>query len=328
MATDSWSSVLWEVETEGEVPIWHKHNVPYISNANSLQNLDIWIPTGGKNVQEVPDSSTFPTSKGLWVIYIHGGAWRDPLVTSASFVPTIKELAAKHSTIFSNVAGFASINYSLSPRSIGSGVASEEGRDFEPSRTAKHPDHIIDVLTGISYLQSKAGFGSNYVLVGHSCGATLAFQVAMSHSKWGQRATEVQVVKPKAVIGLNGLYDMPNLISNPGDRHVHLKPVYESFTRLAFGDDEKLWCTMSPVSVSDWKAEWEEGTNVYLVQSHEDSLVPYRQTQDMQKGLLESKGDELVITELDAAGDHNELWENGDRLAEIVVEVVMDLINR
>lgn len=61
------------------------------------------------------------------------------------------------------------------------------------------------------------------------------------------------------------------------------------------------------------------------MQSHEDSVVPYRQTQDMRKRLLESKAEGLVITELDAAGDHNDLWQKGERLAEIVVEVVNKL---
>lgn len=60
-------------------------------------------------------------------------------------------------------------------------------------------------------------------------------------------------------MGLNGLYDMPTLIADPGERHAAFKPTYESFTRLAFGDDEKddenAWSEISPVSVSDWKSE-------------------------------------------------------------------------
>jgi acetyl esterase/lipase len=319
MAANSWSSVPWEVQTEGDVSIWHKHNVPYTTGANALQNLDVWIPAVGD--KSTPDSSTLPVPKGLWVIYIHGGAWRDPLVTSSSFAPTVKELASKHPTVFSNVVGIASLNYTLTPRPADAGTPEAD----DPSRKGKHPDHIVDVLTGLSYLQSKAGFENNYVLLGHSCGATLAFQVAMSHSKWGSSATALKVAKPRIVVGLNGLYDMPKLISDPGDKHTHLKPVYESFTRQAFGDDEKVWTQISPTSVSDWKVEWVEGSKAILVQSHEDSLVPYRQLEEMRKALSESKAEGLELTKLEAGGDHNELWQNGDRLAEIVVEVVKGL---
>ena len=76
MAADAWSSVPWKVETEGGFSIWHKSKIPYIANANALQSLDVWIPATDKTV---PESSDLPASKGLWVIYIHGGAWRDPL---------------------------------------------------------------------------------------------------------------------------------------------------------------------------------------------------------------------------------------------------------
>jgi acetyl esterase/lipase len=325
MADDTWSAVPWEVETEGSVSVWHKNKVAYTPNANQLQNLDIWIPASS---DDSPLPCALPTNQGLWVIYIHGGAWRDPLVTSSSFAPTIVELKAKHPSIFSSIAGIASINYSLSPfpqHPTDPAPPKEAGMPLNASRQAMHPDHIVDVLKGLAYLQSKAGFGSNYILLGHSCGATLAFQVAMSHSNWGASAMDLQVAKPKVIIGLNGLYDMPKLIREPGEKHLHLKAAYEGFTRLAFGDDEKVWGAMSPISVGHWKNEWVEGEKVVFVQSHEDTLVPYWQTKDMQEKFISSKSEALVVEELGANGDHNELWSKGERLAEIVVEVVNSL---
>lgn len=328
MATDAWASVPWENESDGEVSLWHKHKVPYTPNANALQNIDVWIPTAGEVAQEVPKDSELPVQGGLWVIYIHGGAWRDPLVTSSSFAPTVKELASKHYSIFSKIAGIVSINYSLSPHPHHPSDPTppkDPNQPLDPSRQAKHPDHIVDVLTALSYLQSKAGFGNNYVLLGHSCGATLAFQVAMSHSKWGSKAVALGVSKPKVIIGLNGLYDMPTLIREPGEKHAAMKGPYEAFTRLAFGDDEKVWQSMCPISVGDWKAEWEEASKAFLVQSKEDSLVPYWQLVDMQEKFVESKAKAVEVKELEASGDHNELWQKGDRLAEIVVDVVKSL---
>ncbi len=45
----------------------------------------------------------------------------------------------------------------------------------------------------------------------------------------------------------------------------------------------------------------------------------------MKKLISVSKADSLEVVELDATGDHDGLWEKGDRLAEIGVEVVTSL---
>jgi acetyl esterase/lipase len=304
--------------------------VPYTNNANKLQNLDVWIPA--QDGSSIPTPSTRPKNgKGVWVIFIHGGAWRDPLVSSSSFSPTVTALGSTHdSSIFSlasepdsspRIAGIASLNYSLTRK-----IEDDE----EPSHQAKHPDHILDVLKALSYLQALAGFGSNYVLLGHSCGATLSLQVIMQRSRWitsqsSENAELRDIAKPIAVIGLNGLYDMPALVHSPGPDHTHLQSLYEIFIRKAFGDDEEGWKAISPVTVEDWKNEWKEGVKIVLAQSKEDTLVSYEQLERMRRSLLASKSEGLELGELTAGGDHNDLWEKGDRLAEIVVEVVKSL---
>lgn len=187
---------------------------------------------------------------------------------------------------------------------------------------AKHPDHIRDILMALRYLQREIGFGNHYILLGHSCGATLAFQVAMERSKWHFCGSIPSVEKPRTIVGLNGLYDIPGLIDHPGEKHDHLIPVYRAFTKLAFGDDLDDWQIISPISVRDWCKEWTEGTRVVLVQSHGDSLVPYEQTKTMLRALSRSKSIELTVTEMGASGDHNDIWANGERLAEIISEIV------
>jgi len=311
MTSDAWASIPWEKisskESSSALEIWHKHEVPYTPDANSLQNLEVWIPLAAGS--DTPAPSAVPKRDGVWAIFIHGGAWRDARVTSSAFAPTISHLELNHASAINSFGGFASLNYSLSSHEL-----------VEAGRHAKHPDHIIDVLTGLEFLQKKFGFGSNYILLGHSCGATLAFQAAMDHQKWSSSAPPVQ--KPKVIVGLNGLYDLPNLIKNSGEKHKHLVPVYEDFTRMAFGDDEKVWHDISPIAVSDWTSEWTEGTKAYIVQSKADSLVPYNQLEGIQQNLQASKGPGLEVIELEAGGDHNDLWEKGDRLAEIVTEVM------
>jgi acetyl esterase/lipase len=288
---------------------WTLTTVPYKPNANRLQTVDIWFP---------PDSE----SRAAWVIYIHGGAWRDPLVLSDSFAATVSHLEPTASKI----AGIASINYSLSPHphhpTQPSPPKDLEQETVDKSRVATHPDHIFDVLTALGFLQMKYGFGNNYVLIGHSCGATLALQVAMDHKRWVDECWGLEVAKPKVVIGLNGLYDMPKLIHKPGEKHQKLAPVYTAFTKLAFGLDEKVWHDISPSSVDDWAKEWKEGKKIILAQSSEDSLVPYCQTEDMLKQLNASKSGKLQVQEVPATGDHNFIWEEGQRLADIIIEAI------
>ena len=325
--------------------LYHKSSVPYTSNPNALQNFSLWIPApAGSKPEDTPSPTTLPSSeKGTWIIYIHGGAWRDPLVTASSFTSTVTSLATDHSSILttsspssnnSTVAGIASINYSLTPKTP---VDAEN----DDSRRAQHPDHILDVLTALQFLQAKAGFGENYVLLGHSCGATLALQVAMGgFKKWktsdsSDSGLEKVVQKPVAIVGLNGLYDMPTLIHSPGEKHQHLQALYEDFTRRAFGNEESVWKNISPVFVEDWRqGEWvlegKKARQVFLVQSKEDSLVPYWQLDAMRESFLRSGSgtsgsDVLEIKELEAVGDHNDLWKEGTRLAQIVVEVVQSL---
>lgn len=196
---------------------------------------------------------------------------------------------------------------------------------MDKSRVATHPDHIFDVLTALAFLQERYHFGSNYVLAGHSCGATLALQVAMNHERWVDNAWGLKVAKPKIIIGLNGLYDMPKLIKSPGDKHEKLAPVYTAFMKLAFGADEKVWHDICPASVDNWAEEWEEGTEIILAQSLEDVLVPYFQTEDMLRRLNASKSEHLVVREVQSTGDHNFLWEDGKRLAKIILEAVEGL---
>ena len=67
------------------------------------------------------------------------------------------------------------------------------------------------------------------------------------------------------------------------------------------------------------------GSKAVIVQSHEDSLMSYPQLVDMWEKVLESKAEGLEVMELEATGDHHELWQKGERSAEIVVEVAKSL---
>ena len=280
---------------------FQKTGIPYKTDANALQTFDVWIsaerfgndydePRKSASAAEAQVSSSphpavlprisdlydYETPHGkpqkrLWVVYIHGGAWRDPGITSASFERTVHSSLHGDTRIFpstpkdanalksclhhtSKIAGFASLNYSLCaypshPKDPA--FKSPYVGPVYPSRLAQHPDHLNDVMAGIRCLQDLFGFTENYVLCGHSCGAALAFQcVKGSHDllpHWpivpnrGQMPGKYPlptIAEPLAIIGLNGIYNFPSLVDKLPERLCHLLPAYTEFLTEAFGKSE------------------------------------------------------------------------------------------
>ncbi|KAK4186109.1 Alpha/Beta hydrolase protein [Podospora australis] len=329
MATEqdkpTWAAVPWtpvnDKEHGDKLIGWHKAHVPYVPGSDVfLQSLHVWLPASVVGKDEVPDASVpLPSSrKGRWVVYIHGGAWRDPKIDASSFAPTaIRILQAASSETKSGsgpIAGVASLNYRLSPHP-------EHPTDKpDPSREAKHPDHISDVLAGLSFLQRLGGASGKWVLSGHSCGATLAFQAVMDPSRWG---LSTEIAKPAVIVGLNGLYDLYGFITAPPAKYAGLRDAYEEFVSGAFGEDRDVWKKACPATAEKWADEWKGGKRVVLVQSREDTLVPYDQLEKM--GAYLSKSSSLDIKEMQAGGDHDDIWQKGDRLAEILYDVALGL---
>ncbi|GAB0135777.1 hypothetical protein EsDP_00004102 [Epichloe bromicola] len=304
--------------------MWQKSRVPYVSHPNKLQHVDVWVPAKYAPHPDRPPASWLPDAPHtLWVVYIHGGAWRDPLITSESLAPTLKSLPPAWLASMKTPVAFASVGYTLSPYPD---HPSQPSVPSDRSRNAAHPAHILDVLEAISFLQRRAGFGDNYILAGHSCGATLAFQAAMDPARWavdGAGGDDVVVKAPSMVLGLNGLYDLPGLTEDPGGGHERHRRVYAGLTSNAFGHDKNLWRAVSPaLVVESWATEWPGGRHVMLVQSPGDALVPYRQGERMRDGLVASKTDKLAVELIEGDGDHDEIWEQGTLMAEVLVRAI------
>ena len=289
----------------------HHTDVSY-SGASSLNTLSVTLPR----------PPTDRDSDRLWVIYIHGGAWRDPEIGASSFI-TIQNVLLD-SRIGERVAGYASINYRLSPYPSHSKYPSDPS---DSARNAKHPDHINDVLTAISYLQKQYSFEDRYVLVGHSCGATLALQVAMSRhwsrSSKGASSTQLRAVPPIAIVGAEGIYDIPALVVTHRDQ-----PVYHDFMSNAFTSDETVWSEASPTK-ADFDTSWPNGKLVVLAHSPQDSLVELQQPELMRQALesqgWKAEGGRFVRT-FDLSGDHDEVWETGDlaRAVEFAINILVE----
>jgi kynurenine formamidase len=285
------------------------------SDESSLNTLEECIPR--------------PTSrdpKQVWIIFVHGGGWQDPMIDASTFRKA-QDILLK-SNVIDSIAGLASINYRLSPYPS---HPTDPSNPADPARNAKHPDHINDVLKAILHLQETYQFEDRYVLVGHSVGATMAFQVAMKRY-WGSQyestyALELNVVPPLAILGVNGIYDVPALVKYHRDQ-----TMYRDFVMNALGSDESLWAAISPVA-GDYDDSWPDGKLVAIAHSREDKLVEWEQVDAIHKSLKSQGWDEVNgdrrLKLIELRGNHDEVWEGGTELAkaiEATVQIVRTML--
>lgn len=191
-----------------------------------------------------------------------------------------------------------------------------------------HPDHINDVLDALSHLQTTYRFSSNYILVGHSAGATLTMQVAMSRAWSDTGPSNVQrsspAVPPIAIVGVCGIYDLPELLVS------HTHPVYRTFVTSAFGqrvrDGVDVWKKASPTSGTFDTAAWPSGRYVLLAHGTEDELIGWRQVELMQETLLaqgwtepgQSERSQRTVEVMPLSGAHDDVWQKGHELARAI----------
>lgn len=232
--------------------------------------------------------------------YIHGGAWRDPLIDSTSFKRTVDIL----STAENDIVGFASINYRLS--SYGN-HATKPSSPVDPSRNAEHPDHLNDITRALVFLEKTYMINDRYLIVGHSCGATLAFQIP---EKDGQE----KVPQPFCIIGSEGIYDLPSLVEVHKD-----SPFYRQFVVAAFGNDKNAWIEASPCTARA-PAIWAKTNALIISHSDDDELVEKQQALMMLERLYTTDEWHGQARYVSVSGKHDEVHEKGTELARIIEE--------
>lgn len=143
--------------------------IPYKYGDHELQTVGVYQQAGKDQTK--------------WIVFIHGGAWRDPNNTFRDADLLFESIAGRIPNV-----GLASIDYRLSPE-------------------VRHPKHQEDVVSGLNYLAHNFG-AQEVVLVGHSAGAFLSLQ-ALGQS----------VLKCQMVICTEGIYDLPSLADEYPDYH-------------------------------------------------------------------------------------------------------------
>jgi kynurenine formamidase len=246
--------------------------------------------------------------------YIHGGGWREPDIQSKSFQGIRDALLKEDARFLSHIAGIASVNYRLSG-----------GDAADPARNARHPDHVLDVLAVLRFLNSNYGFGENYILVGHSAGATIAFQIAMG--TW-QRAMESDLPMPTAIVGIGGIYDIHQLLDTLSENE-ECRQEYQHMIEDAFGpghdENSDPWYTASPVSGS-YRHSWRNGKLVILAHSRQDELVEIGQSVKFQQVLASSLPDNaLPLRFIELSGLHDDAWKCPANVVKIIVDAVETL---
>ncbi|KAH8839646.1 hypothetical protein MCOR27_011407 [Pyricularia oryzae] len=282
---------------------------------HDLQTLGIWdFPA--------KDGNTSTTTDGkYWIVFIHGGAWRDPNVDLHSLEPTISRLLADEHRDFAaaHIAGFASINYRLSPHAnFPQDPAATPANEL---RAAQHPEHIQDAVAAMTLLHTLRPLDRNrggYVLTGHSCGATMSYQLLMGAQAGVPSPSALPFPLPAAVVGFEGIYDLNGL-----DRRKDGN--YTGFMAAAFGDDRAAWDLVSPALFRGYADAWSGVPKHLAVVAHspEDSLVDMDEAIVMDQALRESGVPALLFKDL--TGDHDVVRQEGVHTARVLVKTIETL---
>ncbi|KPI36201.1 Kynurenine formamidase [Cyphellophora attinorum] len=319
--------------------------VQYASE-NILQSYELFIPPPPASESDSaipppysekhPSTPSFPI-KRLWIIFIHGGYFRDPSILASSFHATLSLLTDPNSpdqqilALQRHTAGYVSINYRLAPHE-----AHPQDPTTTPSyemRNARWPEILGDVLNALRHFQAKhpstrPGGDEGYVLVGHSVGATLAMN-ALLHMQ-----NQEGIAPPVGIVGVSGIYDFIRLHET--------FPGYDAMTRNAV--DEEDWEGISVARKrrgeieAAWAAAGGEGGGkenkrwLLLAHSKEDTLVDWGQLEAMAnvfKMDSSKDGPAAVTVKCDVEeikGKHNACWEDGRELARVIERCVGEIV--
>lgn len=255
-----------------------------------MGNLVDEVSYGDHPLQNIKLFNFSPKNKRT-IVFIHGGAWRDPNNTFMDFAKLIDHLLDLPSV---NLVG---INYRLSPEH-------------------KHPAHVVDVVNAIHKIETMAEIGTTLSLVGHSVGATLLLQV-LNYKEIIERGNlsqdEIRVPDLKldlrTMVFVDGIFDVMDLIAEYG-------APYKLFVDLAF-ESEEHYSEASQMTWSLPSTPFSRKFYAVVVQSKQDELLSERQSTKFVQFLKSREINHDFL--LEDWGQHEEVYTR-EELAPIIKE--------
>ena len=184
----------------------------------------------------------------------------------------------------------------------------------------------------------RLGKGREWILVGHSVGATMAVMLALKGSSpsstslvaeeknGNDQAFEDAMAGLRGIVALEGIYDFGLL----RDRHWEIREAYEPWIRAVFGEDEGGWERGSVLGILRGGGALREGVEgVVVAHSKGDEAVEWEQSVELVEGLGERKegGDGGRAGLVEVQGGHDEVVEKGGEVWRSV-EVLLDWLGR
>lgn len=200
----------------------------------------------------------------------------------------------------SSIRGFISLDYRIT--------------NPEESGSVKYPEPLNDVVAGLSMVADKVGLtNDNYILIGQSAGAALAFQLLMGMASEAIPRPPL----PTAIIGVSGLYDLVRL-------NDHAKGEYAKYITAAFGPNQRDWQNASPAKYKgQYRKQWPGDRWVVLAHSTEDQ---YLDVGEMDSMLARLKMEDIPVHDVrNLTGKHDFVWEEGSQIAQLVAELLPKL---
>ncbi|KAJ3049816.1 Kynurenine formamidase [Rhizophlyctis rosea] len=242
-------------------------SIPYTSDGqNPKQTYDVFFPP---NLQ--------PESPRPLLVYIHGGAWRTGDKSEYSYLGT-------HFAQNYNIPTLVP-SYRLSPK-------------------VTHPTHLQDVALAISHFINTSHTHlpspiTQIYISGHSAGGFMSTLLSLLPEYLDKADAETSsptrtYTLIKGIIGIQGIYSIPNLLS--------VWPSYSSFIHPAFGADTSLYPLTSPTHISPSTLTNHSLTHptlppYLLIHSPNDELVDFGQTKDLEVRLRALDADVEVVGE-------------------------------
>ena len=221
--------------------------------------------------------------------------------------------ALSNSSTMDSIAAFASINYRLSPYPS---HTSQPSTPDDPSRNVHYPSHLLDVAHALVYLDKEYQIGDRFLIVGHSAGATMAFELHNWYTPHSPLPT------PAGVLGVSGIYHFDSFL----EAHNEI-PVYREIMENAF-PDRSLWERACPCTNRlPGHAKWEQAKAVIIAHSDQDELVEKAQPHYMMERIRMTPQFKDKAHFIEATGSHDEIWQSGHILAGLITRSLQILQN-